>query len=138
MEVLFDFHCLVFRLTAFFVLLMYTCNHCFYSCAQIRGIESKCICAFDKDSTKILVVCADGTFLTYNFEDKQGECQRLSSKRFVKDPGELPDSVIANNNAPMPASQEVGSPATTTTSAKPGSGISSEPLTPSPDRSSSH
>lgn len=70
-----------------------------WSCAQIRGIESKCICAFDKDSSKILVVCADGTFLTYNFTDKLGECQRLSSKRFVKDAGELPQSAI--NSVPV-------------------------------------
>lgn len=71
-----------------------------WSCAQIRGIESKCICAFDRDSSKILVVCADGTFLKYNFEDKQGECQRLSSNRFVKDPGEIPESAITNSSSP--------------------------------------
>lgn len=73
-----------------------------WSCAQIRGIESKCICAFDKDSSQILVVCADGTFLTYKFTEKVGECQRLSKSRFVKDAGELPSSVISPSHA-LPA-----------------------------------
>ena len=50
------------------------------------------------------LLCADGTFLACSFEDKQGECQRLSSKRFVKDPGELPESVIANTSTPAGSS----------------------------------
>ena len=122
------------------------------SCAQIRGIESKCICAFDKDSSKILVVCADGTFLTYNFEDKQGECQRLSNKRFVKDPGELPDNVITNSTTPMSATQQQqpgllsssssssssSSPSPSTEAGKSAPSTSTEPLIPSPDRDTSH
>ena len=123
------------------ILTTYSFTYHSCSCAQIRGIESKSICAFDKDSTKILVVCADGTFLTYNFEDKQGECQRLSNKRFVKDPGELPDNVITSNSVPMSTSQQEGSPPTATSTAtggKPGSGTSSEPPPPSPDPSASH
>ena len=122
----------------FLLLMKHSHNYFFCSCAQIRGIESKCICSFDEDSTKILVVCADGTFLTYNFEDKQGECQRLSNKRFVKDPGELPDGVVTNNSAPMPASHDSGSSPTSTASTKHGAGISSEPLSHSPDRLTSH
>ena len=115
------------------------------SCAQIRGIESKCICAFDKDSSKILVVCADGTFLTYNFEDKQGECQRLSNKRFVKDPGELPDNVITNSTTPMSATQQQqpglsssSSSSSSTEAGKSAPSTSTEPLIPSPDRDTSH
>ena len=116
------------------------------SCAQIRGIESKCICAFDKDSSKILVVCADGTFLTYNFEDKQGECQRLSNKRFVKDPGELPDNVITNSTTPMAATQQqqprsppsLSSSSSSTEVGKSAPSTSTEPLIPSPDRDISH
>jgi len=76
-----------------------------WSCAQIRGVESKSICSFDRDSLKIYVVCADGTFITYNFENKQGECVRLSSKRFVKDPGEIPENVITNTTQAMSASE---------------------------------
>jgi len=88
------------------------------SCAQIRGIECKCICAFDSTSSRINVVCADGTFLVYSFEEKQQtECVRVSSKRFVKDPGELPDTVVSNTTAPLAAastSETVGTTSATT------------------------
>lgn len=73
------------------------------SSAQIRGIESRCICAFDSTSSRINVVCADGSLIVYSFDEKQGECQRVSTKRFVKDPGELPDNVVTNSSMPLAA-----------------------------------
>lgn len=59
-----------------------------WSFAQVRGLEGKCICAFDRDSSKITVVCADGTFMTLSYEDG-GECKRLSYAKFVKSENEI-------------------------------------------------
>ena len=36
-----------------------------WSFAQVRCIEGKSICAFSRDSTKVIVVCADGNRLIY-------------------------------------------------------------------------
>lgn len=52
-----------------------------WSFAQIRGIESKSICAFDKTGTKIFIVCGDGTFIVSTFEDGV-ESTRISTARF--------------------------------------------------------
>lgn len=61
-----------------------------WSYAKIKGLEGRCICAFDPDSDKYLlnVVSADGTFSDYSFKDIKdaGECKRLTSKRFVANP----------------------------------------------------
>lgn len=54
-----------------------------WSYAQVRGLEGKCICAFDRDSSKIIVICANGTFLTSSYEEG-GECERLTYAKFVK------------------------------------------------------
>eukprot|EP00604_Paraphysomonas_vestita_P003048 CAMPEP_0174821760 /NCGR_PEP_ID=MMETSP1107-20130205/9262_1 /TAXON_ID=36770 /ORGANISM="Paraphysomonas vestita, Strain GFlagA" /LENGTH=296 /DNA_ID=CAMNT_0016039133 /DNA_START=418 /DNA_END=1308 /DNA_ORIENTATION=- len=63
-----------------------------WSFAQVRGLEGKCICAFDRDSPKIIVVCADGTFMTLSYEEG-GECTRLTYAKFVKGEGEVEDVV---------------------------------------------
>jgi hypothetical protein len=60
----------------------------------VRGLEGKCICAFDRDSPKIIVVCADGTFMTLSYEEG-GECTRLTYARFVKGEGEIEDPTSA-------------------------------------------
>lgn len=54
-----------------------------WSFAQIRGIEGKSICAFDRTGTKVFVVCSDGTFTVSNIEEG-GECSRLLQQRFLK------------------------------------------------------
>jgi hypothetical protein len=71
-----------------------------WSYAQVRGLEGKCICAFDRDSPKIIVVCADGTFMTLSYEEG-GECTRLTYARFVKGEGEIEDAAAA---VPVPGS----------------------------------
>mmetsp|Transcript_1640 Transcript_1640/g.2877 ORF Transcript_1640/g.2877 Transcript_1640/m.2877 type:complete len:417 (-) Transcript_1640:213-1463(-) len=65
-----------------------------WSFAQVRGLEGKCICAFDRDSPKITVVSADGTFMTLSYEEG-GECTRLSYAKFVKSEGEVDGSSTA-------------------------------------------
>jgi hypothetical protein len=69
-----------------------------WSYAQVRGIEGKAICAFDRDSTKIVIVCADGTFISSAFADG-GECQRLSTVRFFKSDAELEAAGLAHVGA---------------------------------------
>lgn len=59
-----------------------------WSCAQVRGIEGRSICAFSRDSSRIVVVCADGTFIVSSFEEG-GDCPRISSARFVKGADDL-------------------------------------------------
>eukprot|EP00596_Hydrurales_sp_CCMP1899_P004240 CAMPEP_0119036614 /NCGR_PEP_ID=MMETSP1177-20130426/4440_1 /TAXON_ID=2985 /ORGANISM="Ochromonas sp, Strain CCMP1899" /LENGTH=239 /DNA_ID=CAMNT_0006996747 /DNA_START=721 /DNA_END=1440 /DNA_ORIENTATION=- len=58
-----------------------------WSYAQVRGIEGKSICAFDKDTQNIVVVCADGTFICSSFLEP-GDCSRLTTIRFLKPPEE--------------------------------------------------
>ena len=69
----------------------------------MRGLEGKCICAFDRDSPKIIVVCADGTFMTLSYEEG-GECTRLTYARFVKGEGEIEDASGAAIPVPIPGS----------------------------------
>ena len=57
-----------------------------WSFAQVRGIESRSVCAFSKDSSKIVVVCADGNFIVAGVEE--GECPRLSTTKYLKSPEE--------------------------------------------------
>lgn len=76
-----------------------------WSFAQVRGLEGKCICAFDKDSPKITVVCADGTFLTASYEEG-GEATRLSFAKFIRSEDDTDESnysaAIDNNRATNP------------------------------------
>lgn len=58
-----------------------------WSFAQVRGIDGKSICAFSKDSSKIIVVCADGNYIVANVEE--GECSRVSTTRYLKSNEEL-------------------------------------------------
>jgi WD40 repeat protein len=53
-----------------------------WSYAQVRGIEGKSICAFVGDSSKIAVVCADGSFILSEYGDG-GDCPRLAYSRFT-------------------------------------------------------
>jgi hypothetical protein len=55
-----------------------------WSYAQIRGLESRSICAFDPDPEKVTlnIVGGDGFFSVYSFKER-GECKRLSSKKFM-------------------------------------------------------
>lgn len=53
-----------------------------WSCAQVRGLEGKIICAFDKDLPRITVLTSDGTFMVCSFEEG-GECSRISAAKFV-------------------------------------------------------
>ena len=69
-----------------------------WSYAQVRGIEGKAVCAFDRDSAKIVIVCADGTFVSSAFADG-GECQRLSTVRFFKTDAELEAAGLAHVGA---------------------------------------
>ena len=66
-----------------------------WSYAQVRGIESRSICAFGQgvDSQQIVIVCADGTFLTSSFEEG-GECTRISYARFVQGEDEEEEPVV--------------------------------------------
>lgn len=53
-----------------------------WSFAQVRGIESRSICAFSKDNNKIIVIGADGTYIVASVEE--GECPRISTTKFLK------------------------------------------------------
>ena len=53
-----------------------------WSFAQVRGIESRSICAFSKDSSKIIVISADGNFIVSSVEE--GECPRVSTTKYLK------------------------------------------------------
>ncbi|KAJ1434301.1 WD40-repeat-containing domain protein [Ochromonadaceae sp. CCMP2298] len=55
-----------------------------WSFAQMRGIEGRSICAFAKDSSKVVVVSADGSFIVAAFDEGVGECARISTARFLK------------------------------------------------------
>jgi uncharacterized membrane protein YgcG len=81
-----------------------------WSYAQVRGLEGKAICAFDRDSARIIVrplgntmqlavhvrvimnawvkvICSNGAFLTSSYEHG-GECERLTYAKFVKSEAE--------------------------------------------------
>jgi hypothetical protein len=82
-----------------------------WSYAQVRGLEGKAICAFDRDAARIIVsasvgrnshralvivevcvhviqvICSNGTFLTSSYEHG-GECERLTYAKFVKSEAE--------------------------------------------------
>ena len=56
-----------------------------WSFAQVRGIEGKSICAFDKTGTKIHIVCSDGTFIVSAVEEGSGDGSRLQTTRFYSE-----------------------------------------------------
>lgn len=68
-----------------------------WSFAQVRGIDERSICAFSRDSKKIIVLCADGRFIVSSFEEG-GDCPRISTARFVKGPGEAPTAPLDVND----------------------------------------
>jgi hypothetical protein len=69
-----------------------------WSFAQVRGIESRSVCAFSKDSSKIVVVSADGNFIVASVEE--GECPRLSTTKYLKSPEEVhPEDEIWSSGA---------------------------------------
>ena len=55
-----------------------------WSFAQVRGIEGKSICAFDKTGTKIHVVCSDGTFIVSAVEEGS-DGSRLQTTKFYSE-----------------------------------------------------
>lgn len=67
-----------------------------WSCAQVRGIEGRSICAFSKDSSRIITVCADGTFIISSFEEG-GDCPRISTAKFCKSTEEMHAPVDAED-----------------------------------------
>ncbi|KAG5182179.1 WD40-repeat-containing domain protein [Tribonema minus] len=56
-----------------------------WSYAQVRGVESRSICAFGAEPNTIVVVSADGSFLLARF-DEPGECERVSYAKFIRGP----------------------------------------------------
>ena len=52
-----------------------------WSFAQVRGIDGKSICVFDKTSSKLFIICSDGTLTVAIIE--QGECQRTQRTNFL-------------------------------------------------------
>lgn len=51
-----------------------------WSFAQVRGIDGKSLCVFDKTSTKLYIICSDGSLTVANIE--QGECIRTLRTAF--------------------------------------------------------
>ncbi|CAG8621460.1 5915_t:CDS:2 [Paraglomus brasilianum] len=47
--------------------------------------DCRCICGFGQESHTIIVICADGTCYRYLFDERGGECARMSSENFLKD-----------------------------------------------------
>ena len=73
-----------------------------WSFAQVRGVEGRSICAFDKSCSKIYVVSSDGTFTVCAIEEAPretgggkdggvggGECVRLQTTKFLRSDDEM-------------------------------------------------
>jgi len=72
-----------------------------WSFAQVRGIEGKSLCAFDKTSSKIYIISSDGTYTMCAIEEGAretgardgggagGECVRLSTTKFLRSDDEM-------------------------------------------------
>ena len=60
-----------------------------WSFAQIRGLETKTICAFDRDFMRLIVLSYDGTYLLCNFEEG-GECPRMATAKFIRTTDDSP------------------------------------------------
>jgi WD40 repeat protein len=58
-----------------------------WSFAQARGLDSHSICAFGVEPNTLIVVSADGSFLTARF-DNPGECERSSYAKFMRGTGD--------------------------------------------------
>ena len=58
-----------------------------WSFAQIHGLDTRSICAFEKDAMRLVVLTEDGTYLQCGFEEG-GECQRLATAMFLRPPEE--------------------------------------------------
>lgn len=69
-----------------------------WSFAQVRGIDGRSICAFSRDSNKMIVLCANGSFIVSNFDDG-GECPRVSTAKFIKSPSENAPSLSNGDEA---------------------------------------
>mmetsp|Transcript_7606 Transcript_7606/g.11401 ORF Transcript_7606/g.11401 Transcript_7606/m.11401 type:complete len:430 (+) Transcript_7606:73-1362(+) len=89
-----------------------------WSFAQVRGVESKSICAFGSDPNTIVVVSAEGSFLVSKF-DEGGECERVSYAKFIKGPS---DEEI--DNLSMPLGIPASAPTPTTVLSGPATHIS--------------
>eukprot|EP01084_Bolivina_argentea_P014618 27318_1 len=57
-----------------------------WSFAQLRGLETPSICAFGMDPHTLIIVSADGSFMTAKFSES-GEMERTSYARFITEPG---------------------------------------------------
>jgi hypothetical protein len=68
-----------------------------WSYAQIRGVESRSICAFGSEPNTIVVVSAEGSFLLSKFQEG-GECERMSYAKFIKGPS---DEELDNMEVPL-------------------------------------
>jgi len=55
-----------------------------WSFAQVRGIEGRSVCAFVGDTGRLVVVCADGSFVLSDFTDG-GDSARVAYHRIVRD-----------------------------------------------------
>lgn len=66
-----------------------------WSYAQVRGIESRAICAFDRNEMKVIIVSVDGYFHLASFE-QGGECNILSSSSFLVKPNDENINIVVN------------------------------------------
>jgi hypothetical protein len=55
-----------------------------WSFAQVRGIEGRSVCAFVGDTGRLVVVCADGSFVLSDFTEG-GDSARVAYQRIVRD-----------------------------------------------------
>lgn len=69
-----------------------------WSYAQIHGLESKSICAFDRDTKRLFVLSSDGTYLVCSFEEA-GECVRLSMANFYKQSDDVSLAGVSTTSA---------------------------------------
>uniref|UniRef100_A0A7S2CSM6 WD repeat domain phosphoinositide-interacting protein 3 n=1 Tax=Octactis speculum TaxID=3111310 RepID=A0A7S2CSM6_9STRA len=70
-----------------------------WSFAQIRGLESRSICAFGQEPNTLIVVSANGSYLMSSFA-QPGECERIHMARFMRsmDEEQLVDDITINND----------------------------------------
>jgi hypothetical protein len=64
---------------------------------QVRGIESRSICAFGTEPNTIVVLSADGSFMIAKF-DEPGECERISYAKFIRDDTANSDDADTTND----------------------------------------
>lgn len=61
-----------------------------WSFAQVRGLEAPTLCAFGAQPNTLVLVSANGSFLTSSFETS-GECDRITYAKFIRDDDEDDD-----------------------------------------------